>query len=56
MIITVASLIYFYSYIEHQLAQHRRKQTGSAATNVSDLFDDNEVDKIGPKSKFLIIL
>ncbi|CAF4599445.1 unnamed protein product [Rotaria sp. Silwood1] len=31
---------------EHQLAQHRRNQNETTTKNLSDLFDDNEEDKI----------
>ncbi len=39
--------------LEHQLAQYKRNRTGTITTNVSDLFDDNEDDKINIKRKFL---
>jgi hypothetical protein len=44
----------FVHILEHQLAQHQRNQT--ATINISDLFEDNELDKIRPISQFLIIL
>ncbi len=39
-------------YLEHQLAQHKRFRSETATTNASDLFNDNEEDKISPKRKF----
>ena len=38
--------------LEHQLAQYKRNRTETIKTNVSDLFDDNEDDKINAKGKF----
>jgi len=38
--------------LEHQLAQMRREnRSNTVSTNVSDLLDDIETDKISPKNR-----